>query len=122
MTTAYAGTVKTALFAAGILLAAVPAQAAVKVCRGPQSSGIVVASTEIEAKRKAIEAWTLKVRIGGDPRFSGWPIAVRKVLRCSPPKDGRVACIAIGTPCVVQQAPPKKNDKLKPGRGPAIEA
>ncbi len=98
------------------------AQAAVKVCQAPQSSGIIVAPTEAEAKRKAIEAWTLKVRVAGGARFAGWPVAVSKTLKCAPMKDSRVACIAIGTPCVVQQAPPKNDKRKPPGGNKPIEA
>lgn len=98
------------------------AEAAVKVCQAPQSSGIIVAPTETEGKRKAIEAWTLKVRVAGGAKFAGWPVAASKTLKCAPMKDGRVACIAIGTPCVIQQAPPR-NDKRKPlGGNKPIEA
>ena len=104
------------------LMSAVPAQAAVKVCRGPHSSGIVVGRSEAEAKRRAIELWSLKVPVTGETRFAGWPLAAKKVLRCSPPKDGQVACIAIASACVIQQVPPKKNDKGKPGKAGAIEA
>ena len=99
------------------------AQAAVKVCRAPQSSGIISAPTETEGKRKAIEAWTLKVKVSLDVRFAGWPVAANRIVRCSPPKDARVQCIAIATPCVIQQVPPKPNEKRKPGGlGKPIEA
>ncbi len=101
------------LAAAGIAAAIVlsppqPANAAVKVCRNAQSSGIVAAETELAGKKLALERWSAKARTFGGS-FANWGIANHKMVKCVKARSGRgYECIAVGAPCVIQQVPPKR--------------
>ena len=87
-------------------------EAAVKVCRNAQSSGIVVADTETAGKKLALERWVAKARTFGG-NYANWSIASSKMVKCVRAKSGRgYECIAVGAPCVIQQVPPKR--KLDP--------
>lgn len=91
-----------------LLSPAVPAAAAVKVCRNSQSSGIVAAETEPAGKKLALERWSAKARTFGGG-YASWGIANHKMVKCVKARSGRgFECIAVGAPCVIQQVPPKR--------------
>lgn len=99
---------KTSLFALGLLVTAnaVPAHAAVRTCGARIQSDAVVAATELEGKKLALEQWrarAAKLGIG----YDGWHVAAEKVLKCFP-KDRGFECLAVAFPCVIQQNPNQK--------------
>jgi hypothetical protein len=106
-----------AALAAGLLALhpGVPAQAAVRSCAAPQSSGIVSAATEREGTRLAIDRWRAKARKFG-ANFSNWSVAANKALKCVRGKPTGFDCVAIGSPCVIKQNP----NRTRPSNG-AIE-
>jgi len=91
-----------------------PAKAAVKVCMAPVSSGLATGATENEAKRRAIEAWVARVKPLG-PKFTGWGVAGSRTLKCVKGKGGQYECVALATPCTIEQAPPKAKPKRRIG-------
>jgi hypothetical protein len=86
-----------------------PAHAAVRVCVAPQTSGIVAAATEAEAKRKALAAWSLKAKAFGEG-YAAWTLAANRALKCAPAQAGKggFVCFALGSPCTIRQAPPAR--------------
>lgn len=103
-----------ALFIAALACAPAPAPAAVKVCAAPVSSGLATGATESEGKRRAIEAWVARVKPMG-PKFTGWSIATARTLKCVRGKTGQFECVALATPCTIEQAPPKPKPKRRMG-------
>lgn len=91
------------------------ADAAVRVCRPPVSSGIATDAVERAARAKAIASWTVKARLAGTPNPT-WRIAAKKFLRCAKVGSGQFDCIALAQPCTIAQSPPRS---LPPGPGPA---
>lgn len=87
-------------------VAAGPASAAVRTCAPRIQSDIVMAATEVEAKKRALEQWRARAAKLG-PGFDGWHVAAEKVLKCFP-KAGGFECLAVGSPCVIQQNPKQK--------------
>jgi hypothetical protein len=86
-----------------------PAYAAVRECRDIISSEIASAPTELNAKMKALEQWQVKaLKLG--PGFDAWRLAYDKSLQCFP-KGSSFECVAIGRPCMINQAP---GPNLKP--------
>jgi hypothetical protein len=96
-----------------------PAQAAVRVCVAPQTSGVVMGATEPEARRKALAAWILKAKAFGDG-YAAWTLAANKALKCTPAQAGKggFVCFALGSPCTIRQAPPGR----PPGKGKPQDA
>lgn len=92
-----------------------PAEAAVRTCQPPRSSGLVTGTTENEGKRRAIEGWMLKVKPLG-PRYMGWGTATQKMLKCVRGKGGNFECIAVATPCTIEQNPGAPGQRQPPGR------
>lgn len=84
-----------------------PAEAAVRICKGEVSSGLVGAANEQEAKKRALEVWRDKALELGKP-FSAWRIAADKLLKCLPAKASGYECIARARPCTIDQAPDKR--------------
>jgi hypothetical protein len=92
-----------------LIAALSPASAAVRECRDIVSSEIASAPTELNAKMKALEQWQVKaLKLG--PGFDAWRLAYDKSLQCYP-KGSAFECVAIGRPCMINQAP---GPNLKP--------
>jgi hypothetical protein len=107
-----------ARFSFAVLLAAAllsPARAAVRQCGEVVSSEIVTAATELEAKKKAIAEWHSKASKLGVAADS-WRLALDKALQCFP-KGGAFECVAFGRPCILNQAPGKNLEALRPKVG-----
>lgn len=85
------------------MLAALDAQAAVRVCHDTVLSEIVVHQSEMAAKKAALDQWRAKAR-GLGVGYDGWHVAAGKALKCFA-KDGSFECVALGRPCVIQQNP-----------------
>jgi hypothetical protein len=78
-------------------------EAAVRQCWPIVSSEVAVAATEIDAKKKALEQWRVEaLKLG--PGYDSWRLAADKSLKCFP-RDQGYECIALGAPCIVDQAP-----------------
>ena len=99
-----------------LLAGACPADAAVRVCRQPVTSGLATDKTQARAQKRAIADWTNKSKAAGVSNPS-WRIAAGKVLKCVQPKIGTYQCIAYAAPCTVSQVPAKR----KRGGGPELE-
>jgi hypothetical protein len=84
-----------------------PAEAAVRLCKQPVSSGFIVRPTEFEARKEAMTAWKAKAMEFGEP-YSSWGVAVDKIFQCLPHKDG-FECIASGSPCTIEHAPDRRH-------------
>ncbi|MCB1483812.1 MAG: hypothetical protein KDJ17_02860 [Hyphomicrobiaceae bacterium] len=92
------------LFVLAAVLIPVPqASAAVRVCRAMVSSEIVEAESERAAKSEAISQWRTRAAKYGKG-YDSWRLAAQKALKCFA-KDEKVACVALGHPCVIQQNP-----------------
>lgn len=85
-----------------------PAAAAVRLCKEPVSSGLVVRPTEFEARKEAMTAWKAKAMEFGEP-YSSWGVAVDKLFQCLPHKDGGFECVASGSPCTIEHAPDRRH-------------
>lgn len=88
-----------------LVAVAAPAEAAVRVCRAPVSSGIASDAVEVKARAKAVVAWTDKAKAAGS-RDPSWRLAGRKVLRCARVPSGQFDCLALAQPCSISQTPP----------------
>jgi hypothetical protein len=84
-------------------LATSPAAAAVRRCHDSQSSEVVTAPNQFDAKKKALEQWRAKALAFG-PGFDSWRLAHLRALTCFK-KDAVFQCIAVGEPCIVDQTP-----------------
>jgi hypothetical protein len=92
-----------------------PAGAAVRECRDIISSEIAPGDTELNAKIKAIEQWqTSALKFGQG--FNAWRLAYDKSLQCYP-KGSAFECVAIGRPCMINQAPGKDLEPIRPKVG-----
>lgn len=102
---------------AGALWAlAVPsAQAAIRICQAPVSSGLASDAVESRARAKALLAWAAKARASGNAAPS-WRTAAQKQLRCAKVASGNFDCIAFAQPCTISQVPRPSPQPL-PGRG-----
>ena len=85
-----------------------PAAAAVRLCKEPVSSGLVVRPTELEARKEAMTAWKAKATEFGEP-YAGWGVALDRLFQCLPHKDGGFECVATGRPCTIEQAPDRRH-------------
>lgn len=85
------------------LMFPVLAHAAVRTCAERVQSDVVTAPTELDAKKLALAQWrerAAKFGVG----YDGWHVAAGKALKCFP-KGGGFECMAVATPCVIQQNP-----------------
>lgn len=101
MRTAFPATAVAAALVAWLVL---PAQAAVRLCQAPVSSGLASDKIEARARAKALVAWAAKARAAGTPAPS-WRIAAQKQLRCAKVANGDYDCIAFAQPCSISQVP-----------------
>ena len=100
------------LSAASALFECWTAAAAVRVCQPPVSSGFILGPTEEEARQKTMRAWRDQALSFGEP-YSSWRIASNKLFQCLPHEGGAVACIASGEPCIIDQAPSRRQLREK---------
>jgi hypothetical protein len=89
-----------------------PSDAAVRLCRGTISSGPVIAATEREAKRQALDIWKGEAAKLG-VSFSAWGRAADKILACKPAVGGKFVCLARAAPCTIEQAPNRRENRSK---------
>ena len=94
--------------------------AAVRTCSARLTSIAATDSTELLAKKKAIDDWMLKAK-GAGITNPAWRLAAERRLICQSVADGTPAatkifeCIAVGHACSISQNP-KPNPR--PSRGP----
>jgi hypothetical protein len=86
------------------------AEAAVRICAAPVSSGPQRAANEKDGQRLALEAWQ-KAATAIGPGYTAWRLALAKDLRCLKGRDAQIVCEAVGRPCTIQQVP---SDTLPP--------
>lgn len=99
--------VSASLVILGALLSARGASAAVRSCGPIVSSEVATASTERDAKKKALDQWR-NAALKRGPGFDSWRLAASKSLKCFPKdaaKGGGFECVAFGAPCIVDQTP-----------------
>jgi hypothetical protein len=77
--------------------------AAVRTCGERLQSEVVTASSELEGKKLALAQWRAQAAKLGSG-YDGWHVAVEKALKCFP-KGAQFECMAVATPCVIQQNP-----------------
>lgn len=100
---------------AGALLAAPPlADAAVRVCAAPVSSGVKEGKSEAEARRLAMTGWIEAARMHGQG-YMRWELAEGRRVGCAKGAGGNFQCAAVGRPCSIQQVPPKRPQRRAPG-------
>ncbi len=110
-----AGALATAMLGGAVLsVRPDPAQAAVRVCLSPVTSGVATARSEVLAKQAAIADWVSRSKAAG-ARNPSWRLAVGKVLKCFRSKAGMYQCVAFAAPCTISQTPGKRR------RGPELE-
>jgi hypothetical protein len=85
-----------------------PAAAAVRLCKEPVSSGLIVRPTELEARKEAMTAWKAKAMEFGE-LYAGWGVALDRLFECLPHKDGGFECMATGRPCTIEHAPDRRH-------------
>lgn len=93
-------------------IAYAPAEAAVRLCEAPVSSGPVIGATEQEARKKALDSWKLKALQHGEP-YASWRLAASKLFTCLPREQGGFECLARGAPCTIEQAPDRRELRQK---------
>jgi hypothetical protein len=98
-----------------LLLSSSAVCAAVRVCQPIVSSDIAIASSELAAKKKALDQWREEALKAG-PGYDVWRLAAQKSLKCFKKDDGNFECVAFGAPCLIQQNP-KQNPVGKSGKG-----
>ncbi len=89
-----------------------PAEAAVRLCKAPVSSGPVIGETEQEARKNALDSWKFKALQHGEP-YASWRLAADKLFTCLPRKEGGFECLARGAPCTIEQAPARRELRQK---------
>lgn len=94
-----------------LFVLSVPSKAAVRTCKAAINSGPHVAKSVAEGQTRAIAAWTEAAGVSG-PRFTAWRVAITKSLTCTPFTEHQVVCVAIATPCAIEQVAPRN---LAPG-------
>ena len=82
--------------------------AAVRLCKGPVSSGPVMGSNEETARAAALAVWKSKALVHGEP-YASWRIAADKILECLPRDGGGYECLARARPCTIEQAPDRRH-------------
>ena len=70
-------------------------------------------ASELEARKKALAAWTAEARKHGEA-FTAWRLAWQKTLECGRMPQGGFQCRAVGRPCGISNVP----GNLPPGSTP----
>lgn len=80
------------------------ASAAIRRC-GPQvSSDVQKASTELAAKKLALDQWKERALQQG-AGLDNWRIAADRALKCLPAAPDGFECVATAAPCIIAQNP-----------------
>lgn len=103
---------RVALLATSLASFQTTAIAAVRLCQPVVSSGLITAPTELEAKKRALDAWKTLAQQHGEP-YASWRLAADKLLECLPHKTGGFECLAKGAPCTIEQAPDRRELREK---------
>lgn len=102
------------LFAVGIIAPTVvvslpaPASAAMRNCL-KFVVGQGTASTELAAKKQAMDEWKKAAAAAGIEN-PAWRIAINKTFECEPDDGGQITCTASGDPCTIVQVPPASTE------------
>lgn len=88
------------------------AHAAVRLCEPHVSSGLVTGTSEQTAKAAALAVWKSKAIEHGED-YGSWRLAAEKTLKCLPRGDGTFECLATAAPCVIEQAPDRREMRKK---------
>lgn len=79
------------------------ATAAIRFCSSAVTS-TAVAGTELDAKKSALDMWKAEAeKLGAG--YASWRLAADRILECKPASGGKIACVARGRPCTIEQAP-----------------
>jgi hypothetical protein len=104
------------LLATGIAALIVPpTRAAVAECEAELAGKRALATTEIEAKKAALEDWLAKAKAIG-PGYTRWQPAYNRRIDCRKEPSGQFQCQAIARPCMIKQVPGQ--DLVPLPRGP----
>ena len=103
----------------GFLVAAGPAQSAVRLCYPAVSSGLQEAQTEQAARALAISAWITAASAHG-PAFTTWRLAASKFYKCTQTAGGTHQCLAQAEPCGILQVPPPPDGLWQPRKPPGV--
>lgn len=87
--------------------------AAVRICEPHVSSGLVTGTSEQTAKAAALGLWKSKVVAQHGENHGSWRIAAEKSLQCLPRRDTMFECIARAAPCIIDQAPDRRDTRDK---------
>ena len=93
--------------------AVTPAGAAVRVCKGLIAGQAREATSEIQAKKLALDSWIAEAGKLG-VTYVSWQLAINKKLACQPSALKTFRCQAVGQPCAISQVPPPKGMIMKP--------
>ena len=94
-----------------------PAASAVRLCKAQIAGQPREATSELQAKKLALESWIAEARKLG-ANYVSWQLAINKRLTCQPSALKTFRCQAIGQPCTISQVPPPKGPPMKPkGKG-----
>lgn len=102
-----------------MLLGFHPARAAVRTCQPVINATGEDATSQVEARRKAMAGWLTLARKHGES-YTRWQLADKRRTFCAKSTAGMHACAVSGAPCMVSQvpsAPPIKPDN----RGKPLE-
>ena len=81
-----------------------PADAAVRRCGALISSDVMSARDELASKKKALDQWRERAKAQGTG-LDSWRLATGRALKCFPGTAGGFDCMAVGSPCTIQQNP-----------------
>ncbi len=91
------------------------ADASWAICEGMLTGATIIATTELEAKQKALADWVDQSRAIG-VAYTRWQLAWNRRLICDAADGAKVRCTARGRPCRISQVPPPAGSEiLKPG-------
>lgn len=81
-----------------------PTHAAVAACKALYVGEEAENSSELLAKKRALESWSKGAQLHGE-QFTRWGIAWNRRLDCTRTAAGTFRCQAAGHPCTIQQVP-----------------
>ena len=104
---------------AALLFGIDPARAAVRNCQPVINTTGEDATSQVEARRKAMAGWLAQARKFGEG-YTRWQLADKRRTFCAKTAAGGHACAVSGAPCTISQAPGAP--PVKPGnRGKPLE-